>query len=514
MADDLHDLTFRTLVGNNLHAYLPAVSFDWTDNGDGASGSITFLKGYLIRVPDGLGGTVATAISAALPPRTVIAFQKRAVEPFNGRLMLGDCQDSVISDGENSVEMITYRFVSLAERFAEALSNFPTGDVVADEVFTDASPGLFIRQQTTDAAARGALTGLSVGFTNTEDSALVAWESMVSRTVLPGSPILAELRWLRDKAGATFFRMAGNVLTMFNAGQGTVDWTDDADPGNTLGRALHLHAGRDLADGPRQVDTRGMANRVLVLGDEDRWVVGEDAASIATYGPLEVVKNAASVVDEVQLQVLADLYAAALAWPRTQIDHSLNLGFGQDPLDTFNVGDTIYVRDVSAVLPYKAVVRQIRVSLSAAGTVSCDISTGTRRLGYFEALDARIAAILDGSGEGARPSRNALPPAAPTAPTYTLAIVAPVDAGDDLIRFDLTGFSWSGLDADGAPCGDLAGFPLRWKFGDKGWSEIILAPGDATARLEFDIPHAGREVHIQLGARDKAGNTSWGTELT
>ena len=512
----LNDLCVRTLTGGaggDPHAFLPVVALDWTCTTAGAYGTITFIRGYQIRVPDGEGGTTAAAISDVLAPGSVVVLQKHAQEPRFGRLVLADYSEAIITDGDNSVEEITYEFTSLEQWLTQAIGNYPSGDAVEDDVYTDATPGLFFRQQWTAARSRGCLADFdNLDFTNTDDSLGVGWQSVVSRRVLPGSDLLTELRWLTETVGVAWYYVQGATLRLINAGLGHVDWTDPDDPGNTLGKALYLHPGTDLSDGLRD-GTPLIANRVVVLGGDGRYAIGEDDDSISEHGPRETHRNAPNITDMTQLQTLADLYAEVLGTDRQQVTHEVVLGNGKDPLDTYNVGDMVYVRDGSAPGPYKAVVASIALHLDQTGKVTCDIATGARRDVWEARIQSQIDAIINGSDEGARPSRNALAPEAPVSTGHTFTIVDPVGPGDEMIRLDGT-FTWSGLDTDGAPCGDIAALLVAWKFGDKGWLEKELDPADTSYRVEFPIPHAGREVHVRLGARDEAGNTTWGTELT
>lgn len=224
------------------------------------------------------------------------------------------------------------------------------------------TPGKIVRVLVEEAQARGLLGAVTLGFTDTLDSAGNAWSVPVDVEYQVGlDSLLSVLRQLGEVTVDVKMAPGSLQLNMWNKPRGTDrSGTVALTPGTNLSGLRHQHE-------------EMKANAALVRLPDGTWIWREDAASISTYGRKEVGLTLGTASSEDQAnrtvdQVFAekvparpfDEVSARVEWPGSQ----------PQPYTDFDVGDTVTCpkRDGSAGTLR---IRSITIGEDVAGYATC-----------------------------------------------------------------------------------------------------------------------------------------------
>ncbi|MFE9742967.1 hypothetical protein [Streptomyces sp. NPDC006477] len=311
-----------------------------------------------------------------------------------------------VVEEDNWDESIEYGPVTIAGRSwagqFEYAKVYPKGGVnskPAEWAFVNATPGKIMVDLLNAAQARGALPGISLGFTATTDSSGNAWTGHLTIAYKAGVSLLEVLRNLGD-SGLVDWRMNGKQLAMYN-------------PRTTLGgqTGVILRRGRDIKTAPRSRSRRKLGTVYLVQGDEDATVERVDSSAVAARGRKEAFISQGGIKDPGTLSVVGDMNLLTFSNNRVSKTHSLV--FTDDPglprpwVD-YKPGQYIDT-DLSGV-PENYRVVAMAVSMGSDGFLDGEVTLNDLFQEREILLDSKVTSLTggsSGSGAGTSPPKPA-----------------------------------------------------------------------------------------------------------
>lgn len=425
------------------------------------------------------------------------------VEPASSRfLYLRDGRDPIKTGDAYSIEAPAY-----IQRLGKALIGFTGLDSEGNRVFTNFTPGKILHTLVTEAQGRGALTGLTIDWTDAADSAGTAWPTTVTFTYEPGKTLLSVLQEFVE-AHLVDFRTQGRNVQMFVAETAmAVDRTVGASP-------VALRFGRDLTEAPFRRTWENVADTALVKGDGTATLTRTNPAAITPWGRQETFVTASGVTDAGTLQVLAD--ASLSLTEKDRSEHTFGLDFRIAPYLPFRdyqPGDW-----VSAVVngsPERMRVRQVTLTRSDDGIAAGNVVLNDRFMEADVATQRSIQRITQGATQGGtgKPPVGAgndiLQPATPTGLVAdSLAYL------DRNIPSSQVTLAWNAVttNRDGSPITDLAGYHMWRRLNPvdsppSNWVQIAQADDAATTWTDSGY-EPGSRWDFKIRAFDTVGNIS------
>lgn len=219
--------------------------------------------------------------------------------------------------------------------------------------FSALTVGAFVKTLVDEGKSRGAIPGLTLGFTITHDSNGVEWEgSIPPRSLSYGDDLLSQIRSLAEE-GIVDWRIVGRRLDMFVPG--TLGATKD----------VTLRNGRDIIEAPDDEDASEMAGRVAVLGDDGRSLEIV-APSAGPWGLEEELIQAPGTTDIGALTLIATVEQEKRSSPRVQMTRQVLMTGKYQPNVHYGIGDTIDAPDDhGTIAPLR--VRQITTTIDQNG---------------------------------------------------------------------------------------------------------------------------------------------------
>ena len=438
-------------------------------------------------------------------------------EPPNGRFVY--TQDSLDElDPKDLTDVDCLGYVSRLKKarvlptYIGFYSHWKTDRPDGKRAFLSATPGLILKTLFNEAQARFSLDGQpalkGIGhatWSATADSNGVPWSQVLTIYYTPGLDYLTVLLDLVDQ-GFVEFEMRGRDLYLYNAEGLGSDWT-------TAQTMVTLRAGRDLREAERKRSWDGLADYVLVAGDEAVFYETRNAKAITPWGRQEVARSDGRVSDQGTLAILGQSELASREQARSEYTRTLDFVRAKSlPFFEYDNGDWVWTT-VSGAVPERMRVRQITIMRDNAGTMSGSVVLNDRFLEQEVRAARRINGITNGaSGNAPAPDK---PPGdkdgiAPGPPTNLVVSSLPFLADGGYVSAQAT-LTWTApaFNVDGTPCLDLDYYEVYAR-------PYAAAPGDlqqvfvtsTTTTHSLPAYPAGSNWTFAVGAVDKSGNRS------
>ena len=296
-------------------------------------------------------------------------------------------------------------------RLEDAVVYPPSGKSKATSRSFNAKPGNIFRILFLEAQARGALTGMSVGFTDTTDTNGVSFPSNFDIDEDVGAT-LADVAMRHQDLAVDVWVSPSQVINYY-LNKGT-DRTTGANP-------LTLRPARDIGD--LTGETAGpIKNTLLITGSTGAWTTKQNASSVSTYGRRETSVSSGAATSSNQVTKTAQEIMARSATPSDAVTLQLLPTTGVEPYIDFDLGDWVYAPNAQGVRTrYR--VRSITITEDETGTVICVPELGTSRDTLVQKLQRtlnRLALKAAGGSEGSLV--GAVPEAKDPATTVSAAL--------------------------------------------------------------------------------------------
>jgi hypothetical protein len=249
--------------------------------------------------------------------------------------------------------------------------------------FEKATPGEVVLRLARSAKRRGAIPEIRFGFTATHDSDGNKWrkEDDITRRFDVGSSLLDVVKWLAeaDKAEA---RMETRTLNLYRRYTGR----------DRTGRGVMLAYGKNLGDGPRQADGRGLVNAVFAVSDTGLhgWVADKDL--VDRDGRIEGLLSVKGVKHWEDLRDLAKKHIGKFGQIREQRTYAVKPGLGADPYLDYQVGDWLLLLEGSE--PERVRVQAVTVEFTTSGLSSASVTLRDKVKSRFAQTAAGLSALM------------------------------------------------------------------------------------------------------------------------
>ncbi|GGO63223.1 fibronectin type III domain-containing protein [Nonomuraea cavernae] len=343
------------------------------------------------------------------------------VEPDGGRfLRIKRGSDVTDQAGKRS-----YTCPGYAWAFKKAVLYPTTGMVDGKRQFNAVPVGAVLRTLIDEAKGRGALAGMTAGFSSSIDSSGQAWAATLTLALEPGVDLLTLLLNLSDQ-GVIDWRMRGRELQVFN--EGSVMAVD-----RSSGPALvDLRLGRDVDQAPDDATLEDVSTAILIAGENGFTQEVTNPSAAAPWGRWETYQQQGGVSDSGTATALGQAALGRAAGERVQITRAVTFGAARWlPWVDYAPGDQVRAPGDQGVMQGLRV-RQITLSRSGDGRLSGNLVLNDRFLEDDIKLARRSAGILaggvssGGSGATPAPDSSGRVPAAP--PGLIVEPVAYLDA--------------------------------------------------------------------------------------
>lgn len=367
--------------------------------------------------------------------------------------------------------------------------------------FVEDSPGYVMKQLIQAAQTRGALSGITLDFTEFVDSNGNTWANEVTILFNAGvsySEVFEKLVELEVMEG----QMVGRTLKLYNPNTWGVDRTTGANP-------VLFTRGRDLKESPRTTSNRNLKTTLLVAGDNGMYTERQSSAPILTaYGRRESYFSQSGVGDTPTLQLIGDNKLQQVNRPKMEKTHGLVFGQGTpEPITNFTVGDWV-LSDVGRGFE-KLRVKQWVMTVSSDGVMEGSIVLNDLFQEIADFLNDRLDNLVGG---------NVIVGPSEPGTNDTSVPGTPVSVGlSSLSYFDNQGnalaqvtISWPAVttNTDGTPVNDLSRYIIRWRYTtDTEYRAITWVPADQTTTYVSSLlPNS--PIQVQVAAEDRSGHLS------
>lgn len=374
-----------------------------------------------------------------------------------------------------------------------------------------ASPGRIMRILVERAKARGVLTDITVGFTDTHDSRGVAWPSDATITISwsPGTRYLAILEQLEDELEVAEWDLTGDrVLQLYAFGTRGVDRT-------LPGAQVTLEYGRDILDAPTTGDNQDGGTRVLGAGKDGLYRSATNTTAEAQRGrAIETFQSWNNVEDTGTLQTLVQRAAAIVGDGSHEYAHELTLSeHCPRPGRDFDVSDWV-LRSVGGTTERVRVAQhvlsrsgnEIRWTVGLGDMIE-DAQVRTRRM--IERLLSGAAVVGTSTPPPETEVDDGKPPAKPTG----------LNTGSNAYKegrnnYALVTVGWLPVqkNADGTDASDIARYRVEWRAtsGDGGW---VLGGETEGTSLSFGRVPVNLSIQVRVQCLDKWSRASAWSDL-
>lgn len=273
-------------------------------------------------------------------------------EPAGCRFMnIRRSTDLVDNPGNVSYSMPGYGWQLKKAHFADKAKANAEGRIV----FTDATPGQVMRSVLDENKGRGNITGMVLTFSNTADSAGLAWPIKLSGEFDLGQDAWSILDTM-SRQGLCDWRFNGRGLEIY-----APDTTLKRDLSDSSG--VIIHAGADTVSEPSDRTWEELAGRLIITGDKKALTVIDDSTGERPWGYWEEVLNAGGVKEFATMQMLGRRVLATKIHSRLQLTKQVIWRDGAPvPLLSYRPGDMI--RGQNEFTPQNEPVRIYQITLS------------------------------------------------------------------------------------------------------------------------------------------------------
>jgi hypothetical protein len=327
--------------------------------------------------------------------------------------------------------------------------------------YPPSTPGGILNNLFTIAQTRGAMTGLTWGFSDTLDSAGNPWDYELAIEYKVGTKYLEIIRNFVDN-GIVEIELRGTEIYVVRES----DLGSDLTLGDT---PLELRAGLDYEEIPYKWSVEERVNRSILAGDEGGFV--EDTSIVAPMGPFGMEEQAmtqSGTLDPNYLNYINEKALEKVEVKREEFTRKITIRpDGPAPLVDYSVGDWILDRSGEAIGAQRYRVRTLAIE-STGGETTCSITLNDKFLEQ-EIITARRLEAITGGLTGAEPSP---PPDGLTFPMAPESIFINSDTYYDssyLVKV-LASISWVAptLNTDLSNLTNLDGYDVEYRVSESG----------------------------------------------
>ncbi len=379
-------------------------------------------------------------------------------------------------------------------------TNWPTIKTETKRSFATVTPGALLKTVIDKAQAVGDMTGLTYTFTNTVDSAGVAWAGTVTMDIDTLTTILNLITSMVEN-GLIEVRMVGRELRVYNPNGLGTDRTTGATP-------LSLWSGL-TEELPEQRDSRSLKTVAIVQGDNGACVEVVNSTAVATWGRRPIVISQSGIVDSGTLTAIgtAALQQTAQVRSERSAKYPIVIGTTPVPFRDYNCGDWVY-NDMNGT-PERVRVRQLTVEQESDEKPPTVVATLND---LFLEAEIALARQISGITGGAR-----LDSSAPGTDPVTLDTLAPAQvlgvSGTSTAYVDTQSRTWTfvtlnwsavSTNSDTTAITDLDHYEIFMKKqADTNYSQV-LSTLNTSAIIDLLLPNT--TYNFQVRAVDKIGN--------
>lgn len=374
------------------------------------------------------------------------------------------------------------------------------GNEKLELVLSHATAGEVIRTVVEQAQDRGALEGMTLGFSDSVDSNGLPWVNNITTTFSPGTTGKAVLDSLVSLGMVEWEVTTDRVLKAYAPGSFGIDRTLGTDP-------VVLRRGRQVPDAPRKHTVRESPTSMLAAGSEGVYEVANDPEAVSRRGRrIEGFASANNLSDSAAVYGFAQTALNASSPGVMELTQGVEFTPGDPrPGAAYDIGDWVYADTQNRVERLR--IKQWSLSVDkdgASGTVSLnDLITErsvtlARRL---EALSNGTATVGTSSGEDT---------GIPVAPTgVVVGSDAYMGSAGEALATVQVGWDAVTLNTDGNVATDISGYNVQYKYNSgiiqSGWT---FAGSTDQTQLTFGGVSAGETIDVQVQTVDRSNNVS------
>lgn len=367
--------------------------------------------------------------------------------------------------------------------------------------YSNVKPGAILRDQLTKAQARGSLLGITTTFSNTTDSAGVAWPTSIDgMTFDAGTKLSAVIQSLVD-SNYLEVSMDKRVLSAYIPGTLGTDKSTGTNP-------LRFQGGRDIKESPRKMSSRDLATTVLMAGSGNVYSESVSLSGvISQWGRRESyysmgIANIRGVLDYYGQQKLTTMNR-----PLLEVTHGLFFDDDSNPrpITNFNVGDW-GLSDVGRGWE-KYRIKQWVLSVDASGEISGSVTLNDLISEQIAKVNDRLGKLENGiSFPGASEEKD--DGKAPAAPINVQATTDYYLDHDQSRAFVSVTWDPVSTNADGTTALDMSYYIARWRYvGDSNWQTTQRVDVSLTVAY-FSGIFTNQSIEAQVQAVDKYNHAS------
>lgn len=267
-------------------------------------------------------------------------------------------------------------------------------------VFENATPGAIVKWMIDTAQAEDLGTAIKYDFTATKDSAGNAWPNKLTMSVAPEVNVHQVLESLQSQ-GQLDWRFNGFTLQLYVA-----------DTAMRRDRDMEFIIGREVDSAPQKRDRSDIANKVLVVGDEGRYLV-RSLPTNRRRGSRAIVQTQSGVKDTGTMTVLADATLKEHSEDSEELtrEYVCTPAMVTTPLKDFLPGDRIYANGASGSIELLRVAQiTVEKTVGEDGNVKGNILLQDRYLEDLLKQKRRIDGITNGTAVGGGTGGTPTPP--------------------------------------------------------------------------------------------------------
>lgn len=428
---------------------------------------------------------------------TELAITLNGVEIGGLRCMVEQIEgDDVNEASDGMVWTFTCRTtLALLDRAVVYPQNWPSANPPSG-TWTGVTCGKLIGDLVSKAQARGALTGITVSFTDTHDSAGNAWTQTIDTISFDAGTKYSDV--VQNLVDAQYIDVSMDrfVLNVFNAGGIGTDKSTGETP-------LRFQAGRDIKESPRKISTRDLATSLLVAGTDGVYQVTQsDLATKDRWGTRESYWSANnSKVPEV-LQYFGQVKLATLDRPILEVTHGLFFSneANPQPIRDFDIGDWGLSNVGRGWERYR--IKQWVVSVDNQGVISGSVTLNDLIAEQIEKVNARLGRLENGTSEAGSSEEKDDGKAPGQVQGVSVATDYYLDHAQARAFITVT---WLPVteNADGSDAGDISYYLARWRYlGSSDWQPSLRVDADTLTGYFAGI-FTNQQVEVQVQAVDK-----------
>ncbi len=394
--------------------------------------------------------------------------------------------------------------------FTGPLLNFLMSEIVVfpqagaeklELIISAATAGKVIRTIVQQAQARGALAGLTLGFSDSVDSNGLPWVSNVTTKFSPGITGKSVLDTLVSLGLCEWEITTDRVLKAYAPGTFGIDRTVGSDP-------VVLRRGRQVPEAPRKHTVRNSPTSILAAGAEGIYQSANDPAALSRRGRrVEGFASANNIEDSSAVYGFAQTALNASSSGVMELTQGVEFTPGDPrPGASYNVGDWVFADTQNTLERLR--IKQWTITFDrdgASGTVSLGDLISERAA----TLAKRIEALSNGSATVGT-STSTEDTGVPQAPAgLTIGSVGYTGPTGDALSTVTVGWSAVTTNTNGTPATDISGYNVEFRYNSGTLQSPWTTAGTTqSTQYSFGDVTSGQNIEARVQAVDRSNNVS------